>query len=215
MARHLRSDEYDWAQKRIGCDVARFGDDRTVLFPRQGLAAFRPVVLRNMRTTEIAARVALGIQKWQAEVVLVDDTGHWGHGVIDNLLTAGLPAVPVVFSDRALDPRYKNRRAEFWIGMADWLKGGAALPHVPELVAELTTPTYTFLQGKFVLEEKDQIKERLGRSPDLADALALTFALPDQPAAFLAKIRSRHTALHDGDPFASGGQALHDIDPFS
>lgn len=202
MARHLRSDAYDWAQKRIGVDVARFGDDRTVLFPRQGLAAFRPVTMRNVRTTAIAARVAQAHAKWLPGLITVDDTGHWGHGVVDNLLTAGIPVVPVIFSDPAIDPRYKNRRAEMWFGMADWVKGGGALPPVPELVGELTTPTYTFLSGKLVLEEKDQIKERLGRSPDLADALALTFALPDQPAEVFRSTRERQTVLHDGDPFA-------------
>ena len=62
--------------------------------------------------------------------------------------------------------------------MADWVKSGGALPNVPELVAELTTPTYTFVGGKIMLEDKDQVKKRLGRSPDLADALALTFAYP-------------------------------------
>jgi hypothetical protein len=47
----------------------------------------------------------------------------------------------------------------------------------------MTEPTYTFAGGKFMLEEKEQINERLGRSPDLADALATTFAIPDMPAA--------------------------------
>ena len=49
---------------------------------------------------------------------------------------------------------------------------GGALPNIPEMVGELTEPTYTFTGGVFLLEEKDQIKERLGRSPDLADAYA-------------------------------------------
>ncbi len=58
MNRHLNPDVFGWAQKRLGVDVARFGDDRTVLFPRQGLASFRPQVLRKQRTTDIAAMVA-------------------------------------------------------------------------------------------------------------------------------------------------------------
>jgi len=183
MRRRLDEDAYAWSQKRIGVDVARFGDDRTVLVPRQGLAAFRPVMMRGARTTAIAARVGTGITKWGAELTLVDDTGHWGHGVVDNLLAAGYPVVPVIFSDPALEPRYRNRRAEMWMQMAEWVKRGGMLPNVPELVAELVTPTYCFINGKFALEEKDQIKRRLGRSPDLADALALTFAMPDAPAA--------------------------------
>jgi phage terminase large subunit len=204
MARRLRSDEYDWAQKRIGVDVARFGDDRTCLFPRQGLQAFKPVVMRNARTTDIAARVAMAQARWGSELHLVDDTGHWGHGVIDNLVTAGIPALGINFAEKAINPRYRNRRAEMWIEMAEAIKGGVALPHVAELVAELTTPTYTFLNGLFVLEEKDQIKHRLGRSPDLADALALTWAIPDMPNEVQARLtRGRQqTATTDYDPYA-------------
>jgi phage terminase large subunit len=202
MRRHLQPHAYEWAQKRIGVDVARFGDDRTVLFPRQGVAAFRPVVLRVQRTTAIAARVAKGLVRWGAELVLIDDTGHWGHGVVDALLTAGYPCVPIIASDPAVDPRYKNRRAEMWLEMAKWVQAGGALPNLPDLVRELTVPTYTFLGGKFVLEDKDQIKARLGSSPDLADALAQTFALPDQPAQLMAGLRTAASVRYDGDPFA-------------
>ncbi len=223
MQRHLTKDVYNWAQKRLGVDVARFGDDRTVIFPRQGLAAFKPVVMRNARTTDIAARVAQAIYDWggkSGEEVLtfVDDTGHWGHGVIDNLLTAGLPAIPVIYSDPAINPRYRNRRAEFWMLMAEWVKAGGALPDIPELIGELITPTYTFNNGKFQLEEKDQIKARLGRSPDLGDALAQTFAMPDMPNHVMRRLQRRATALHDADPYAERtgtgtGHALSDFDP--
>lgn len=203
MGRHLRTDEYDWAQKRLGVDVARFGDDRTVIFPRQGLASFRPVIMRNARTTDIAARVAMAHAKWGAEQVFVDDTGHWGHGVIDNLLAAGIPSIPLVYHAKALNPRYKNRRAEFWLEGAKWVKNGGALPNIPELVAELVTPTYTFANGVFVLEEKDQIKKRLGRSPDLADALFQTFAIPDMPGQMLQQLQGRAHVAHDADPYAT------------
>lgn len=182
MSKHLRDEEYNWAQKRLGVDVARFGGDRTVLFPRQGLASFHPTVLRSMRTTEIAAHVMLTKRDWEWEMALVDDTGHWGHGVIDNLIAARSPATPVQFHAPAINPRYANRRAEMWIEMSEWVKRGGALPNVPELVGELTVPTYSFKNGKFLIEDKDQIKARLGRSPDLADALALTFAVPDLPS---------------------------------
>lgn len=216
MHRHLRIDAYEWAQRRFGVDVARFGDDRSVIFPRQGAAAFRPVIMRVQNTVQIAARVARMYQSWQPEQIFVDDTGHWGHGVIDNLTTAGYPAVPVIFSDPAIDPRFKNRRAEMWMTMAEWVKNGGALPFIEEMVAELTVPTYTFLGGKFILEEKDQIKERLGRSPDLADALALTFAMADAPAELMRKFQKRNTTLHDGDPFNQGsGKAESDGDPWN
>ena len=200
MTRHLRDDAFDWAQKRLGIDVARFGDDRTVIFPRQGLVAFRPEVLRHQRTTDIAARVASHVAAWRSELQFVDDTGHWGHGVIDNLLAAGIPgAQGIQFHAPATDRRYKNRRAEMWMRMSEWVKRGGALPPLPEMVGELTTPTYTFNNGQFQLEDKDQIKLRLGHSPDLADALALTFALPDQPAEIMGRLRGAGTVESDWD----------------
>lgn len=205
MRRRLRPEHYNWSQKRLGIDVARFGDDRTVIFPRQGLQAFNPVTLRNERTNNIAARVILAKQRWGSALELIDDTGHWGHGVIDNLYTSGYNPVGVVFNDRAIDPRYKNRRTEMWLKMADWIRAGGALPHRPSLVSELTTPTFTFLNGKFVLEDKDMIKKRLGRSPDEGDALALTFAIPDLPAEDVQReslgLPSRSKMQSEYDPF--------------
>lgn len=179
MSRHLDSQEYDWAQKRIGVDVARYGDDRTVLFPRQGLAAFAPVIMRNANGPAIAARVAAAKSKWGSEMELVDGTGGYGAGVVDALHQAGIHAVEVQFAGKANDPRYLNKRAEMWFAMAEWVKKGGALPRIPELVRELSGITYTFTSGKFQLEAKEQIKKRLGFSPDLADALALTFGMPE------------------------------------
>lgn len=209
MARRLREDQYSWAQKRIGVDVARFGDDRTVIFPRQGMKAFRPVVMRNARTTDIAARIAFGRAKWSAELVLVDDTGHWGHGVIDNLLTAGIPAVPIVYHAKAIDPRYFNRRAEMHIALAEAVKGGLALPNVPELVGEATAMTYTWVNGTFRIEEKEQVKKRLGKSPDLWDALATTYGLPDQATGVMDRLERK---LQDG---AGAGKVLSEYDPLA
>jgi hypothetical protein len=181
MGRNITIDKYEFSQKRLGVDVARFGDDKTVIFPRQGLQAFRPAELRNSRTNEIAARVMAAKVKWDSEMEFVDDTGGYGAGVIDALLQSGASPVGVQFAGKAIDSRYLNKRAEMWFLMAEWIKRGGGLPRMPELVGELTVPTYYFKNGKFQIEEKDQIKDRLGRSPDLADALALTFALPEMP----------------------------------
>lgn len=203
MRRHYREEDYSWAQKRLGVDVARFGDDRTVIFRRQGLASWIPDVLRQQRTTDIAARVQQIKLDWNSEVELVDDTGHWGHGVIDNLLAAGYSPLGIMFHGPAINPRYRNKRAEMWFEMAEWVKRGGALPKLPELIGELTAPTYTFVNGKVQMEDKDLVKKRIGRSPDLADALALTFAIPDSPSmidAYPTSSRQQHTVIHDYDP---------------
>jgi len=227
MRRHLRIDAYDWAQKRLGVDVARFGDDRTVIFPRQGLASFWPVVLRNLKTTEIAARTMLCMKRWKGcELALIDDTGHWGHGVIDNLSTGGWPVIGINYAGKALDPRYRNRRAEFWMLGAEAIKNGAALPPIPAMIPEFTEPTYTFVNGVFVLEEKDQIKARLTYSPDMADAYMQTYALPDVPGEMMQRLAGRNRVAQDGDPYAQANvyeqsmsareaeRVLQDGDPF-
>ena len=175
----------------------------TVLFPRQGLVAFTPVVMRNARTNEIAARIAVAADKWKPDAIFIDDTGGFGAGVIDSCLQSGLTPIPVNFSGKASDPRYMNRRAEMHFKMAEAVKNGLALPKVLELTGELTAPTYVFNNGKFRIEEKDQIKSRLGRSPDLSDALALTYAQPVVPSYSFDTIlhRASNRALTESDPF--------------
>lgn len=210
LGRHLREDQYNWAQKRLGVDVARYGDDRTVIFPRQGLASFNPVVMRHQRNSavsvDIANRVMAAKAKWGSELELFDATGGWAAGAVDVMRSNGCSPIDVQFAAPALDPRYANRRAEIWFGMAKWVQEGGALPNLPELVAELTTPTYTFQKGKFLLEDKDLVKKRIGRSPDLADALALTFGMVDMPAQnsleALVLASQRSQAKTEFDPYA-------------
>ncbi len=181
MRRSPPEHDYKYTQKRLGVDVARQGMDATVIFPRQGLMAFKPVVMRGARSNEVAARVAAAKARWGSEAEFVDGTGGYGAGVVDNLLQAGHAPIEVNFSGAPQDERYFNIRSEIWFRMAEWVKRGGALPNDPELVRELTAPTYTFQNGRFRLEEKDQIRKRLGFSPDKADALACTFFLPDMP----------------------------------
>lgn len=206
MERHLREDVYNWSQKRIGVDVARFGDDRTIIFPRQGLAAFKPVEMRGARTPDIAARVMQAKKSWRSEAEYVDGTGGFGSGVIDNLIQAGYSPFEIHFSSKAIDPRYFNKRSEMHFLMSEWVKRGGALPNIPGLARELTAPTYTLQGGKLRVEEKEQIKKRLGLSPDYADALALTFAHPDMPAMDSLQGRveelRRKQASADYDPIA-------------
>jgi phage terminase large subunit len=222
MKRHLRADQYDWAQKRLGVDVARYGDDRTVIFPRQGLAAFKPIVLRHARNSavsvDIANRVLGAKAHWGSELELFDATGGWAAGAVDVMSAQGYAPINVQFAAPAFDPRYYNRRAEIWFGMADWVKRGGALPPIPELIAELVTPTYTFKTGKMLVEEKALVKQRLGRSPDLADALALTFGMVEMPGMQSLQGQLQHRqqgkATRDFDPYAEPtASAARDFDP--
>ncbi len=166
----------------LGVDVARFGSDSSVIFRRQGLQAFAPIVLRGLDNMELADRVAAAIAEHRPHAVFID--AGQGQGVIDRLRHLGHEVIEVPFGGRALqEARFVNRRSEMWFAVREWLKAGGCLPcegaENTRLKSELSTPLYWYdAAGKIVLEPKDKIKERLGASPDIADALALTFAAP-------------------------------------
>lgn len=176
MKRHYREDAYSFAALILGVDVAREGDDRSAIFPRQGVVARVPTILRNVDTIQGAGMVARQWQDLKADAAFIDNTGGFGGGWIDQLRLLRHQPTAIHFAGKADDPRYVNKRAEMWFRMCQWIKDGGALPESPELLAELTTPTYFFKGDRFQVEDKDQVKARLGRSPDLADALGLTFA---------------------------------------
>lgn len=179
MGLQIEPHTYTFAAKVLGVDVARYGDDRTVIFRRQGLyAGVAPKILRNADTHEIAGQVAREFDDWGADHIFVDDTGGWGAGTIDALLRLGYPVTPVNSSAKAFNPRYMNKRAEMAFEGAEWVKKGGALPDMPELQREATAATYFFNAGRLQLIDKDMIKKLIGSSPDLWDGFLLTFASP-------------------------------------
>ncbi len=163
----------------LGVDVARFGDDRTVLCVRQGLLVKEVQTFTGLSTMDAADRVLVLLQKERPQGVFID-AGAMGAGVIDRLRQLGYAVSEVNFGGAALDTeRYANIRAEMYFKCRDWLTAGGAIPHDAELKTELSTVEYRFnTTGRIILEPKDRVKERTGKSPDLADALALTFARP-------------------------------------
>lgn len=212
MQRHLDASAYAHAAKILGVDCGRFGGDRSVIFPRQGRAAFKPVVMRPDRSTKnwtavLAGRIAQAIEKWHADMVFIDDTGGWGGGVIDALTAGGYPVVGVNFSGSAMNPRYKNRRAEMHFAAADWVKDFGALPFMPELQREATASKYWFTNNVFQIEDKDQVKVALnGESPDLWDAFCLTHAAPVAARTGIPIIDGRsHRAKTENEEYASYG----------
>jgi hypothetical protein len=164
----------------LGIDPARFGDDRSVVFRRQGRQAFKPVVYRGIDNMDLAARVANLIEEHDPDAVFCDAGA--GSGVIDRLRQLSYDVIEIPFGGKATKPeQYINRRSEMWWLMKQWIEEGGAIPNDVALKQELATPIYWYDNvGRRVLESKDQIKKRLqgAGSPDLADALALTFALP-------------------------------------
>lgn len=177
--------EYCFAPRILGVDVARSeAGDRTVLAKRQGNATFDPLVLRTRDLMRVTGEVARIIEDWKPHAVFVDVIGVGG-GVVDRLneLKFGVIGVNSASKD-AVEPRFLNLRMQMWWRMSEWIKAGGRVWEGQEIRNELVTPLYKIRSdGKYQLESKEDIKERERASPDLADALALTFAAPvAQPA---------------------------------
>ena len=179
MKRYYREFEIGNAPRVLGVDVARFGDDASVICQRQGIQTFPFKKYRNIDSTQGAGLTARIWDDWGADGCFLDATGGFGAGWQDQLALLGKAAVPVQFAGQAHDKsRYVNKRAEMAFDAVDWIKRGGALPECPELTAALTQTTYTFMGDRFLLEPKADIKVKLGYSPDEFDSFILTFAEP-------------------------------------
>lgn len=167
----------------IGLDIARFGDDQTVFCFRKGRWCFKFEVLKKQDVVGVADHCQ-GIITDYAPARIFLDSGGVGGGVYDILLSRGFRDIirAVNFGGRAiLDERYANRRAEMWSNAAAWLEQElpVQLPPDEELLNDLCSVNKKYdARGRLLLESKEDIKKRLGRSPDKADAFVLTFAEP-------------------------------------
>lgn len=188
----------DWIEKRIfknempktrgelilGVDVARTGDDRTCLVLRDDRTV-REIQKEQVRDLmQVAGMVVDVARKYELkpENIRIDDTGLGG-GVTDRLHEVGLQVFPVNFGSRAQDRnRFANTRAEMYWELREAIRPGADDPlWIPAKykgdAMELSWTEYFFRSGgQIAMESKDKIKKRRGQSPDVADALALTFA---------------------------------------
>lgn len=184
--RVLQPDAYQHAAKVLGVDVARFGDDSSVLCPRQGLLCNPLKVYHGLDTGELARKVISYAVQWGADAILVDGTGGYGAGVIDMLRKSNYVTIDVQFGGRADNPeKFINRRAEMAWRCREWIDEGGALAADNDLVRELCAPTYWFDKaGRLQIESKEDLKKRIGCSPDRADALWITFGHDIAPRAF-------------------------------
>lgn len=184
---------------RVGIDVARFGDDKTVISFRRGRVLLKQVVLSKLDVAQVAGRAKAEISAYgeQPEQIAVDTIGI-GAGVAD-MLRAWYPdnidrqtskrtqiVVDVNASLRMGNGEDYNLRAFMWREMREWLKS-ASIPNDQDLKSDLTALRYLFKGGELLLESKDDAKRRGVKSPDRGDSLALTFAIPtivrrDKPA---------------------------------
>lgn len=186
----------------LGCDVARFGDDRTTIFVRRGPCLLKGREIRKMDADEVAAacrdeayeaareyRPDLSREQQEALAktfrIKVDVTGGLGVAPVVILRGWGFKAViEVNSSEKAKDPeQYKNVRSELWFDMRyraseKRLDLSRLRKDIKErLERELSAPKYK-APGQKIVEEKATMKARLGYSPDLADGSNLAFYQP-------------------------------------
>ena len=162
----------------MGVDVARFGDDSSVIFFRQGRDArsIPPVNFKGLDNMALANKIAYYIDMRRPDAVCID-AGN-GTGVIDRLRQMKYRVHEVWFGGKSEREEYANARTCMWADIRDWLPGGC-LPDCDELISDLVAPEYRYRANsdKILLEPKDDMKKRGLRSTDWADAMACTFAV--------------------------------------
>lgn len=168
----------------IGVDVARFGDDDTVVQPVRGTVAYIPVAVNGFDNTEVTGlviRTVSDMRKPGERVrIKLDTTGGHGSGPYDLLRQNyedddNVTVVPVNASESSTEPEeYYNLRTELHYSVRNWIVEGGAFPSCPKLESDLVAPKYSLhTNGARKVEKKADIKKRLGRSTDYYDALAL------------------------------------------
>lgn len=201
----------------LGCDVGRFGDDPSVIYPRCGRDALsRPIeIFPGMDTMTFAGRIAASMLRHGAVVAMVDEGGVGG-GVVDrlrqlriNVIGVDFGSGPDEFSVTDRGTKYANKRAEIWGAMREWLRTGA-IPEITTdedqtLIDELTAPTYAYnVKEAIQLESKKDMRRRGVKSPNVADALACTFAFPhfEVQDGSIPEEMSKPVVVDDYDPYA-------------
>jgi len=169
---------------RMGCDIARYGSDRTVFVIRDEREIHDVVMMQKQSTMKTVGGIVDAMKRLNvnAENIFVDDAGLGG-GVTDRLYELGHKITPVNFGASPIDKeRFLNVRSECYWNMRDAFKpdGEAQLrmarKYEPLAMECVIAKKQLTSKGQIKLEPKDDIKKRTGKSPDLADALALTYA---------------------------------------
>lgn len=184
MNRTYKPGQFEFGVKVLGVDVARQGDDDSVIAKRWGNVMFPLHVMHIPNSVLVAQNVAQVMDDFKQDGCFVDATGGYGAGVVDVLRTTmNRECVEVYFGGAASNKQYFDKRSEMAYELAKWVKANGSLPKDELLAEELCALTYTFQNDKLRLCSKDDVKLELDRSPDRADAAGLTFAFPVSPSA--------------------------------
>lgn len=180
----------------IGVDVARSGDDESVIQPVRGYHAFAPTALRDQTGPSLGAHAletANELREGDESVTINVDVIGVGASVFDWLnehapswvIVNGINVAERATSDdekHGTGPRYHRLRDQLAFGIRHWLEEGGSLPPSDEQRADLAALTFRFdANGRYHVASKDELREMLGRSPDHGDALGLALYAPPPP----------------------------------
>lgn len=210
MKRYYREYEIGRTPKIMGIDVARFGNDSSSLCKRQGIQIIGFDKRRNIDSLQGASWVTREWQAWGADAAFIDATGGFGSGWEDQLRVLGRAPIGIHFSAQANDKaRFYNKRSEMAFELVHWIKRGGALPGENiDLMAALTQTTYSFQNDRLLLEPKEMVKAKIGKSPDDFDAAILTFA---EPVSLQPMSRRGGRMLVNYDPFEELDKPARDV----
>lgn len=164
----------------VGVDPAEFGRDRTAIAFRCGRVAYRVQTYRGKSTMEVVAIIGKIVEESRPSVVFIDRTGI-GAGVVDRCIELGMPVIGVHSGARASRPDiYHDKRSEMWGEMLAWFEDEPCrIVSDHALGADLVSPSHSpDSTQRMWLERKQDMRKRGVASPDLGDALALTFSMP-------------------------------------
>ncbi len=185
----------DIRKKRVVvCDVSRFGDDETVIYYMEDTDIKDRIIYGKKDTMQTAGKIHIFAQEKKADMIGIDEIGV-GAGVADRLIEMGNNVLPINSASASGDKKkYYNLRAQMWWEAGEmFASNDIKLTYDdPELKRQLTAPTYEIRNGKIKIEEKDKIKERLGRSPDRADTYIMGLYTLKQ--AVISEVSERYYA---------------------
>jgi hypothetical protein len=207
MARPLDPSHHD--PLVIGVDVARYGSDESVIFPRKGrdCRSIAPQTFRGIPLDQLEDRVVAFMNAHpDCTQIFCDGTGVGG-GLVDHLIRRGYHVTDVQFAGKATEQidgvRYANQRCHIWGQLRHHLRY-LCLPNLPALKEQMCAVQYEFNKaGQIQLESKEMLRRRGIDSGDLVDALACTYAgqISTLPAL--------------SDWAGSGGNVVSEYNPYS
>lgn len=177
----LRLEQYASAPRIIGVDPAYAEKgDHAAIARRQGRYVHPIEVFKGIDPMALASRVAKHLQEWHAHYCFVD-SGR-GEAVWSRLFQMGYQdrVIPVHFAGTTYSDLYHRKKDEIWGRMKSHLchpEFPASLPDDPDLIRDLSAPTYEINErGKMQMEGKKSLAKRGFRSLDRGDSLALTYS---------------------------------------